>query len=137
MHYKGKDYKCKIIGKDFTIRGIKANIKVIVENMILNSLYWLEYFNTPEPLICFELLPDERKLIISDNGKGIDQNISNKIFEPFVSNKPHRDGLGMGLYIVTELLQDFGAIISLDEELNNYGNKYKFIIEFLEENNNE
>lgn len=136
LHYKGEDYKCKIKGKDFTIRGIKANIKVIVENMILNSLYWLEYFNIPEPLICFELFPDERKLIISDNGKGIDQNISNKIFEPFVSNKPYRDGLGMGLYIVTELLQDFGAIISLDEELNRYGNKYKFIIEFLEVNNN-
>ena len=31
------------------------------------------------------------------------------------------------------LLKDFGAIISLDDALNNCGNKYKFVIEFLEE----
>ena len=66
-----------------------------------------------------------------DNGRGIDENISNKIFEPFISNKPDNSGRGMGLYIVSQLLKDFGAIIFLDDSLNEYGNKYKFIIEFL------
>lgn len=133
FYYKGNNYKYKIIGEDFQIRGIKSNIKIIVENMILNSLYWLEYFNVDNPVINFELFPNARKMVIYDNGKGIDKNISDKIFEPFVSNKPENEGRGMGLYIVSELLKDFGAIISLDDVLNNYGNKYKFVIEFLEE----
>ena len=90
-------------------------------------------FNVDNPVINFELFPNARKMVIYDNGKGIDKNISDKIFEPFVSNKPENEGRGMGLYIVSELLKDFGAIISLDDVLNNYGNKYKFVIEFLEE----
>lgn len=133
FRYKGRDYKYEFIGEDFQIRGIKANIKITVENIILNSLYWLEYFNIDNPIINFELFSNARKMVIYDNGKGIDKNISDKIFEPFVSNKPENEGRGMGLYIVSELLKDFGAIISLEDDLNNYGNKYKFVIEFLEE----
>lgn len=133
FRYRGRDYKYEFIGEDFQIRGIKANIKITVENIILNSLYWLEYFNIDNPVINFELFPNARKMVIYDNGKGIDKNISDKIFEPFVSNKPENEGRGMGLYIVSELLKDFGAIISLDDALNNCGNKYKFVIEFLEE----
>ena len=131
FHYKSYDYEYKIIGEEFQIRGIKANIKIIVENIILNSLYWLEYFNIKNPVIIFELSTNTKKLIIYDNGRGIDENISNKIFEPFISNKPDNSGRGMGLYIVSQLLKDFGAIIFLDDSLNEYGNKYKFIIEFL------
>lgn len=133
FHYKSCDYKYEIIGEDFLIRGIKANIKITVENIILNSLYWLDYFNIDNPIVNFELFPNTRKIVIYDNGKGVDKNISDKIFEPFVSNKPENEGRGMGLYIVSELLKDFGAIISLDDDLNSYGNKYKFVIEFLEE----
>ena len=131
FHYKSYDYEYKIIGEEFQIRGIKANIKIIVENIILNSLYWLEYFNIKNPVIIFELSTNTKRLIIYDNGRGIDENISNKIFEPFISNKPDNSGRGMGLYIVSQLLKDFGAIIFLDDSLNEYGNKYKFIIEFL------
>ena len=72
-------------------------------------------------------------MMIYDNGRGIDKNISDRLFEPFISNKPENEGRGMGLYIVSELLKDFGAIISLDDVLNDYGNKYKFVIEFLED----
>lgn len=133
FYYKGNNYKYKIIGEDFKIRGIKSNIKIIVENMILNSLYWLEYFNIDNPVINFELVLNARKMIIYDNGRGIDKNISDRLFEPFISNKPENEGRGMGLYIVSELLKDFGAIISLEDALNDYGNKYKFVIEFLED----
>ncbi len=133
FHYKGNNYKYKIIGEDFQIRGIKSNIKIIVENMILNSLYWLEYFNIDNPVINFELVLNARKMIIYDNGRGIDKNISDRLFEPFISNKPENEGRGMGLYIVSELLKDFGAIISLEDAFNDYGNKYKFVIEFLED----
>ena len=133
FYYKGNNYKYKIIGEDFQIRGIKSNIKIIVENMILNSLYWLEYFNIDNPVINFELVLNARKMIIYDNGRGIDKNISGRLFEPFISNKPENEGRGMGLYIASELLKDFGAIISLEDELNDYGNKYKFVIEFLED----
>lgn len=133
LHYKENDYKYIICGEDFEVRGIKANIKIIVENMILNSLYWLDYFNIDNPIIKFKLYSKTRKMIIYDNGKGIDKNISDRIFEPFISNKPENQGRGMGLYIVSELLKDFGATISLDDILNDYGNKYKFVIEFLED----
>ena len=132
FYYHGEKYKYKVVGEDFQIRGIQANVKIILENIILNSLYWLDYFAIPNPEIIIELNALERKLIIYDNGKGIDKKISNRIFEPFFTNKPDSEGRGMGLFIVTELLSEFGADISLSEDKNIYDNQYKFVIEFLE-----
>ena len=132
FYYHGEKYKYKVVGQDFQIRGIQANIKIILENIILNSLYWLDYFAIPDPEIIIELNALERKLIIYDNGKGIDKKISKRIFEPFFTNKPDSEGRGMGLFIVTELLSEFGADISLSEDKNVYDNQYKFVIEFLE-----
>lgn len=130
FHHNGHDFICRITGRDFQIRGIKSNIKIVTENIIFNSLYWLDYFDINNPTITIELDSDSKKLIMYDNGKGVDGAISSRIFEPFISNK--NEGRGMGLYIATQLLSDFGAIIYLDDEINEYGNKYKFVIEFLE-----
>ena len=70
------------------------------------------------------------KLFVFDNGIGIDKSVENHLFEEFVTNKPDNEGRGMGLYIVTTLLNEFGATITLDDERNQYGNLYKFIITF-------
>ncbi len=130
LFYKNKLYDYNINGEDFIFNGIKSNFKIIIENLILNSLYWLEFYETEKPVINLDIDKKNKKLIVYDNGKGVDNKISSKIFEPFVSNKPNNKGRGMGLYIVSELLKEFGAIIYLDDEKNQYENKYKFVIEF-------
>ena len=86
--------------------------------------------NISDSLLTFKLDNDLGKLFVFDNGIGIDKSVENHLFEEFVTNKPDNEGRGMGLYIVTTLLNEFGATITLDDERNQYGNLYKFIITF-------
>lgn len=125
------DYK--IIGNDFEARIIEDSFKIIVENMLINSTYWLDKIKVESPNIIFELDDVLGKLTIFDNGIGIDKSVENHLFEEFVTNKPTEDGRGMGLYIVTTLLNEIGATIKLNQERNQYDNLFKFVITFSNE----
>lgn len=51
---------------------------------------------------------------VSDNGPGIDPAVEPHIFEPFVSSKPH--GQGLGLALVQKLVRDMDGRISHERE---------------------
>ena len=53
-------------------------------------------------------------LKISDNGPGIDQQIIEKIFEPFYTTR--ESGTGLGLAIVKQLVESHGGEISVETE---------------------
>lgn len=61
------------------------------------------------------------KIILSDNGKGIDENLSEKIFRPFVRNDEVRNsetgGSGLGLAIVEKIIKLHGGKISLVSDI--------------------
>lgn len=131
LTYGNTTVNVKITGNDFKAKIIDDSFKIIVENLVINSTYWLDKMNISNSLLTFKLDNDLGKLFVFDNGIGIGKSIENHLFEEFVTNKP--DGRGMGLYIVTTLLNEFGATITLDDERNQYGNLYKFIITFPDE----
>lgn len=133
--YKNLKLDYSILGNDFSIKLVKDSFKIIIENFIINSTYWLDRMEIESPVIIFELNNHLKQLIIYDNGLGIDNNVVNKLFDPFVTNKPSGDGRGMGLNIVKEMLKEIGASIVLSTELNEYNKQYKFIITFSEEDN--
>jgi len=130
LTYGNTTVNLKITGNDFKAKIISDSFKIIVENLVINSTYWLDKMNISDSLLTFKLDNDLGKLFVFDNGIGIDKSVENHLFEEFVTNKPDNEGRGMGLYIVTTLLNEFGATITLDDERNQYGNLYKFIITF-------
>lgn len=133
LTYGNTTVNLKITGDDFKAKIITDSFKIIIENLVINSTYWLDKMNISNSLLTFKLDNDLGKLFVFDNGIGIDKSVENHLFEEFVTNKPDNDGRGMGLYIVTTLLNEFGATITLDDERNQYGNLYKFIITFPDE----
>lgn len=133
LTYGNTTVNFKIVGNDFKSKIISDSFKIIIENLVINSTYWLDKMNISDSLLTFKLDNDLGKLFVFDNGIGIDKSVENHLFEEFVTNKPDNDGRGMGLYIVTTLLNEFGATITLDDERNQYGNLYKFIITFPDE----
>ncbi|MEW6440949.1 MAG: ATP-binding protein [bacterium] len=50
-------------------------------------------------------------LSVSDNGRGIDPAIADRIYEPFVTGRDSEEGLGLGLSIVRNLVQALGGEI--------------------------
>ena len=54
------------------------------------------------------------KITISDNGKGVHENIKNDIFDPFVSSK--ENGSGLGLSIVSKIIETHSGIVKYDHK---------------------
>jgi len=53
---------------------------------------------------------------IEDTGKGIDETLRHKIFEPYFSTKEDAGNLGMGLYLVDKIIKEHGGFIEIKSE---------------------
>jgi two-component system nitrogen regulation sensor histidine kinase GlnL len=51
---------------------------------------------------------------VSDNGPGIDAAVADHMFEPFVTSKPH--GQGLGLALVSKLVRDMNGRITHERD---------------------
>ena len=59
-------------------------------------------------------LPLPIEIRVSDNGRGVDAELGDRIFEPFVSGKPH--GQGLGLALVQKLIREMSGRITYDRD---------------------
>lgn len=58
------------------------------------------------------------RLVISDNGPGIDRKNLRRIFDPFFTTKPSGQGTGLGLSITHGIVTDHGGAISATNDPN-------------------
>lgn len=61
---------------------------------------------------------EKLRLIIADNGSGIDRKILRRIFDPFFTTKPAGQGTGLGLSITHGIVTDHGGTISAANDPN-------------------
>ena len=71
--------------------------------MFDNSVYWLSSRNDDKKVF-IKICNEKNKILIlfADNGPGVGVKDVNVLFRPFVTKK--EDGLGLGLYIVNEIV---------------------------------
>jgi C4-dicarboxylate-specific signal transduction histidine kinase len=105
-------------------------IQVLI-NLLQNSLDAVRNKAFPEgrPLIEIIGSVDDQvsKLVVRDNGEGIDSKVMDKVFDPFFTTKDVGQGMGLGLSICYRIVRDFGGRISVRSELGNY---CEFTLEF-------
>ena len=91
----------------------ESDFKIILINLIDNSLYWLNKKSSKKGKIHVQLEKTDNTINItfSDNGTGVNPNDIPYIFDPYYSTKP--DGIGMGLTIVGELVSEYDGTIEL------------------------
>lgn len=80
-----------------TIRIDRKLIEQVLINLINNSIHALE--GVKNPLIKLSCIVEQEKtlIMVSDNGKGIEENIMNQIFIPFYTTKKNGSGIGLSL----------------------------------------
>lgn len=123
---KNNDVTVNIIGEPFKIKANKGYLITIFDNLFLNSLHWVNMGTEQEKMITIEL--DKKGYVyIWDTGDGIHPDIEAILFDPFTTMK--KQGRGLGLYIVTELLNQMNATIELEDERRNE-RLYKFKLDF-------
>jgi signal transduction histidine kinase len=72
----------------------------------------------------------KNRLIIEviDNGGGMDEKTLEKIFTPFFTTKSSEDGIGLGLYIVQNLIEKMGGCIEVESKLGS-GSNFRIILD--------
>ena len=113
----------------FRVKINRGKLTQVIDNLVLNSEYWLKediaQGRRKKGIISLEI---SRPFIrMFDDGMGIDPSVEHALFEPFVSAK--KQGRGLGLFIVKQLLDSEGCSIGLIPERNSEKRLFKFQID--------
>ena len=101
-----------------TINADSKLIEQVLINLINNSIHALEGRNTPTIKVSCVIENDKTILIITDNGKGIEEEILHQIFIPFYTTK--KNGSGIGLSLSKNILKKHGGNLLVNSEPGAY-----------------
>lgn len=100
---------------DFKINSYPKELSQVILNLIQNAKDALIINNTKDANIKIEIL--DRKIIVQNNGDLINENIIDKIFEPYFTTKEKDKGTGLGLYMSRMILEkNMNAKISVKNQ---------------------
>lgn len=118
--------------RPMTVKIHRGKLIQVLDNLILNSDYWLREDIVAQRIESgtITLRIASPYLVISDNGQGIDETVEGSLFEPFVTRK--KEGRGLGLYVVQQLLNAEGCTIRVRPRRNSFGRLYQFEINMAE-----
>ena len=108
-------------GEAPTVMADPVKLRQVLHNLIKNAQEAIP--QGVQGKIAFSTRPIQKsgedfvEIRISDNGPGIPQDQSTRIFEPYVTNKSK--GTGLGLAIVRRIIEEFGGEIRLDSHYDN------------------
>lgn len=131
--YRVKDHNIELTidSGDFAFKCIESQILRILMNLMDNSVYWLNNISSNKKIF-IKLFKDDNKAVIlfADNGPGLGVDDPSMLFKPFVTKKD--EGLGLGLYIIDEIVNMHNGVINVINSDNDIPSEYvgaKFRIE--------
>jgi len=118
--FKQKKYHINVeVDENFTLVTYPSAWNQILTNFLMNShIHGFEDRCEGEIFIVFTQSKGYLTLVYTDNGKGIEEEFKNRIFDPFVTTKRGQGGSGLGLNIVFNLVNAKlgGTIKSIEVE---------------------
>lgn len=118
--------------KGLAIMGSANHLEQVVLNLLLNSLDAIAEQKNNDPeltgVINVNLRKRHEKILmeVQDNGSGIPEALSNKLYDPFFTSKEAGKGTGLGLYVSFNIIKEHQGKIYFESEA---GKGTKFIIE--------
>ena len=112
---------------DGVFRSDPQRLRILMNNLISNAVKYHDY-DKPSPYVKItvsEVASQPTRIIVEDNGIGIQNQYLGKIFTMFYKANDLRKGSGLGLYIVQDTLKKLGGSIEVTSGL---GLGTKFII---------
>lgn len=101
----------------------EEKLALAITNIVTNAIEAMNEVESPQLKI--KIIEDEVvKLYIQDNGKGMDEETKQNIFEPFFTKR--RDGLGLGMTAMLNIVKQHKGRVRVESEL---GKGTSFILE--------
>jgi two-component system NtrC family sensor kinase len=94
----------------------------VLLNVLNNAFYAVNERRREDATFAPELIIQTRRLTtgidiaVRDNGKGIPENITGKIFQPFFTTKPTGQGTGLGLSLAYDIVKAHGGEIEVESK---------------------
>lgn len=117
---KSKSNHChpELIGSDdILVIAEPIRLEQVMVNLIMNALDAVQQVSDPFVRIAWRVCPSAQwvEILVEDNGPGIEPDCKEHIFDPYFTTKSPSKGLGLGLSISYNILQDFEGSIALKE----------------------
>lgn len=88
------------------MKGNLQNIEQIILNLVVNAVQAIDHDHGKIKITTGFQNKDGRIIVsITDNGRGIDPDISDKLFDPFITDKQAEGGTGLGLSVTYSLVK--------------------------------
>ncbi|MBB6413712.1 ATP-binding protein [Mesorhizobium sangaii] len=131
--WEGDDFSCslRLTGSNFDIETNRGRMLQVLDNLLLNSEYWLKETAKRDPNFRPEIVVEYEpyRLHVSDNGPGVEKSVEEALFEPFVTLKSKQQGRGLGLFINAQIMESIGGQITLLPDRNADGRRFIFEVD--------
>ena len=96
-------------GPDVLVMANPQEIKQVVLNLLVNALDSIDGDGEVELTVRRD--GHEARLVLTDNGCGMDEEVLQNLFEPFFTSRTSKKGTGLGLSIAHRIITDHGGRI--------------------------
>lgn len=118
--------------KHLMILGNRLRLEQVLVNLITNSAKAMDEIGRKKLEITLEKSDGNARIIVRDNGSGFGERNITKLQEPFHTTRASGDGMGLGLSIATEIIQEHNGSIQAQ---NLSGGGAEFIVSIPLANN--
>nr|WP_305955364.1 ATP-binding protein [Pseudomonas sp. H9] len=117
---KGVVLRVEAAAQQPKVKGHQDQLEQVLINLMVNArdalLTQREQQRELQPWIALRMEANEQqvRLLVEDNGGGIDPRLLERIFEPFFTTKPVGVGTGLGLSVSYGIIDAMGGCLSVD-----------------------
>ena len=118
-----------VIEQNFAIRMNRGRLTQVLDNLLINSMHWLREGRRlgRQESGRATVTVSAPHILVDDDGPGISPSVEGSLFDPFVSTRV--GGRGLGLFVARQLLDPDGATLTLTDDRNRNGRRYRFRID--------
>ena len=109
MKESGARLDIEPLGKRTIVMGGSVRLQQVIINLVNNALDAMAGMPDQAVEICAEVDQGNVNIAVRDHGPGVDPENIDQIFDPFFTTKDVNEGLGLGLSISFNIIQDFGG----------------------------
>jgi len=101
-------------GQDLVVYADEAHIEQVLINIVNNALKYAP--QSTKIFVSIEKLDEHVKISVRDTGPGIAKDLVSQLFQRYMTNQDgeRRSGLGLGLYISSEIIKRHGGSIGVE-----------------------